>query len=134
MDADQLLQHWQYVHPAVKPIETEVEHAAALVRYEQVFALQVADPGNTVIGSLLEVLGAQIHRFEAEQYVIPEAPPHQVLAYLMDSRGLSQSGLAREVHIDQGTLSKLLTGVRTFSKAHAKVLSRFFQVPVELFL
>lgn len=96
--------------------------------HEQVFALQVADPGNTVIGSLLEVLGAQIHRFEAERYVIPEAPPHQVLAYLMDSRGLSQSSLAREVHIDQGTLSKLLTGVRAFSKAHAKALSGFFQV------
>nr|WP_255676512.1 helix-turn-helix transcriptional regulator [Deinococcus sp. 23YEL01] len=52
----------------------------------------------------------------------------------MDSRGLSQSGLAREVYIDQGTLSKLLTGVRAFSKAYAKALSRFFQVPVELFL
>ncbi|GHG36870.1 hypothetical protein GCM10017784_33970 [Deinococcus indicus] len=102
--------------------------------HEQVFALQVADLGNTVIGSLLKVLGAQIRRFEAEQYVTPEAPPHQVLAYLMNSRGLSRSGLARKVYIDQGTLSKLLTGVRAFSKAHAKALSGFFQVPVELFL
>ncbi|WP_162393940.1 helix-turn-helix domain-containing protein [Deinococcus kurensis] len=134
MDVDKLLEHWAFVHTTVKPIETDEEHTDALARYEQLFAKHMNDPENAVIRSLLENVGVQIHAFESERYIIPEAAPGDVLAFLMDSNGLSQSELAREVSIDQGTISKLLKGVRAFSKAQAKNLGTFFSVPVEVFI
>lgn len=64
----------------------------------------------------------------------PEVPPHEMLAHLMQERGISQYQLDKEGVVNQQNLSKILKGERGISKALAKRLAQHFGVSVEVFL
>lgn len=64
----------------------------------------------------------------------PDLEPFEMLAYLMADRGISQTRLADEVQIDQGNLSRILSGQRRISKELTKRLSGFFGVSTEVFM
>lgn len=129
-DIRELLDHWTHVYPAAQRITTPEAHAAALARYEALFAHRDAPPA----AALLELVGERIHEYESGRYALTGATPAAVLAYLMQSNDLTQSALASVTCIDQGTISKLLSGARSFSKTHARRLATYFSVPVELFM
>jgi HTH-type transcriptional regulator / antitoxin HigA len=82
---------------------------------------------------LLEVLSALIERFEEDHYPIPDAPPHEVLRMLMEGRGLRQKDLL-PIFGSAGTISEVVNGKRSVSKALAKKLAAFFHVPVDVFI
>ena len=62
------------------------------------------------------------------------ATPHEMLAYLMEQRGVTQYRLAKDGVVSQGTLNAILKGRRGISKAVAKKLAVYFGVSVELFI
>lgn len=88
-------------------------------------------------GSLFDLLTGYAHAWEEQNQPDlknPEVEPHEMLAYLMEERGISQYRLAQEGIVDQGNLSRILAGERSISKQLAKRLAERFRVNVELFV
>ena len=59
--------------------------------------------------------------------------PHQVLAHLMEARGLVHKDVWRVLG-SKGVASEVLNGKRSISKAQAKRLGVFFHVSADLFI
>jgi len=82
---------------------------------------------------LLEVLSTLIEQYENERYPIADAPAHRVLKTLMDDRGRKQKDLAH-IFSSSGTISEVLSGKRSISKAQAKKLAALFRVSADVFI
>jgi HTH-type transcriptional regulator/antitoxin HigA len=82
----------------------------------------------------LDVLTDLVEAYEDEHVVIPDASEADVLRELMRVNGLSQPALAKKVGIAQSTISAVLTGSRSLTKAQVVELARFFGVSPAAFL
>jgi len=83
--------------------------------------------------ALLDLLVDLVHDFEEKYYPLPTSPPHQMVAFLLEQRGLKPSALW-PVLGSKSRVSELLSGKRAISKDQAKKLTAFFHVGVELFI
>ena len=81
------------------------------------------------LASLLERLIADYDG----KFTLPEQPPHEMVKYLMEQRGLRQADLVPALG-SRAQVSDLVNGRRGISKAQAKKLAAYFGVSVELFL
>ena len=82
---------------------------------------------------LLEVLSILIEEYDREHYKLPASKPHQLLAFLLEQRGLKPRDLW-PVLGSKSRVSEILSGKRAISKSQAKKLASFFYVPVGLFI
>jgi HTH-type transcriptional regulator / antitoxin HigA len=82
----------------------------------------------------LDVLTDLVEKYEAEHEQIPDASEADVLRLLMESNGLSQTRLAKEVGISQSTISAVLSGARSLTKEQVIALACFFHVAPGAFL
>ncbi len=57
-----------------------------------------------------------------------------MLRLLMESNGLSQTGLAKKVGISQSTISAVLHGTRSLTQGQVVTLARFFHIAPAAFL
>ena len=76
---------------------------------------------------------ALIEAYEECQYPVPHAPPHEFLRVLLVERGLVQADIARLLG-GSGHTSEILSAKRAISKAQAKKLAGFFNLPADLFI
>lgn len=83
--------------------------------------------------SLLEMLSILIEEYDRKRYPLPPSPPHEMVAFLLEQRGLEPHDLW-PVLGSKSRVSEILNGKRAISKAHAKKLAAFFHVPVDLFV
>ena len=83
--------------------------------------------------ALLELLLNLVHDFEQKRYPLPSSPPHKMVAFLMEQRGLTAKDLW-PVLGSKSRVSEILSGKRAISKAQAKALAAFFHVGVEVFI
>lgn len=83
--------------------------------------------------SLLDLLTTLIERYEERHHPIPEAPGHEVLAFLMEERGLKQSDLL-PVFKSRGIISELVGGKRAIGLSTARKLGELFNINPEVFL
>ena len=117
-------------HPAV--IKTDAENDRVLSIVEALMA-----KGEQRLSSeeeaLLELLLNLVHDYERQRYPIPASPPHEMVRYLMEQRGLAPADLV-PILGSKGRVSEVLSGKRGVSKEQAKNLAAFFEVGVELFL
>lgn len=115
----------------VTTIETqeEYDHVQALL---DVVVDEVRDAVGHPLEGAMHYLGSLIEEWEDEHVQIPESTPAELLAYLMEEHGLSQSDLADVA--PQPHISAILHGKRTISKAIAKKLAERFHVSSDLFL
>jgi HTH-type transcriptional regulator/antitoxin HigA len=84
-------------------------------------------------GALLELLVDLVHDFEERHDPLPPSPPHRMVAFLLEQRGLQPSAL-NAVLGGKSRVSELLSGKRAISKEQAKKLATFFHVGVQLFI
>ena len=113
-----------------KPIRSKRELAAAtrlLLDLDERRNLSVEEE------ALAEVLTVLIEDYEDKHYPLPEIPPHESLAALMEDRGLKHKDIW-PVLGNKGAATEILNGRRSISKSQAKRLAEFFRVPVEIFL
>jgi HTH-type transcriptional regulator/antitoxin HigA len=80
-----------------------------------------------------ELYTALIEAYEERHYPVMHAPPHEFLRALLDQRGLAQADIAHLLG-GSGHASEILSAKRSISKAQAKKLAGFFNLPVELFI
>jgi antitoxin component HigA of HigAB toxin-antitoxin module len=82
----------------------------------------------------LDVLTDLVESYEKRFVSIPDATEADVLRELMSAHGLSQTRLANATGISQSTISAVLSGSRSLTKAQILTLSRFFRVAPATFL
>jgi len=119
------------VNTLPKVIETEEE----CLRVEKIVGelLKKGDRLSPEEGKLLDLLSDLIENYEDKVYPIEDAPPHEMLKFLMRENDLKQSDLLH-VFGSSGIASEVVGGKRSISKAQARKLAEFFKVSVELFI
>ncbi len=133
MNLNELQDAWQVFNRAthISPIRNE-KHYAEMVR--------LADSLTEVIGSakkhplldLFDLVSELIRSYDAEHYIVPDVSPGEVLRFLMDQHGLSQSDLP-EVG-NQSVISMLLSGTRQLNVRQIQALAARFHVSPTVFL
>jgi HTH-type transcriptional regulator / antitoxin HigA len=93
---------------------------------------EVGENENHPLADVLDYLANQISGYEADHATIPDAPPSEVLRFLMQQHGLSQSDLADCA--PQSRISEVLNGRREISKELAKTLAKRFELNVGVFI
>ena len=81
------------------------------------------------LAPLLDFLTAAVHDYEAEHHALPEASARDVLRFLMDQHGLSQSALP-EVG-NQSVVSQILAGRRALNTRQIAALARRFHISAD---
>ncbi len=109
----------------MKPIRSAEDHAAALARIDALLAASEGTPE----ADELEVLAILVEKYEAGQWPIPDAPPHEVLRLVMEANGLSRKDLARYLG-SPAAVSKVLSGKKELTLSQVRVLGRELGIPV----
>ncbi|GER78731.1 MAG: helix-turn-helix domain-containing protein [Anaerolineales bacterium] len=126
----ELQTHWQTIAP-VLTIRNEQEYNAAVKRLNELLDEIGADEKHPLY-SLLDTLSTLIEAYEEEHHPIPEANGSDVLRFLMDEHGLTQSDLP-EVG-SQGVVSEILNGKRELNVRQIRKLAERFHVSPAAFM
>jgi HTH-type transcriptional regulator/antitoxin HigA len=81
----------------------------------------------------LDVLGDLVERYEAEGHPIGDASDAEMLAHLIDARGVTQAEVAWTTGIAVSTVSEVLAGRRKLNRSHIGKLARYFHVDPGVF-
>ena len=122
--------HWANIAPLLC-IRNEREYNAAVKRLNELLD-EIGDNEKHPLYSLLDTLGTLIHVFEEEHYPIPDATGVEVLRFLMDEHGLTQSDLP-EVG-SQGVVSEILSGKRELNVRQIRSLAQKFRLSSAVFV
>jgi HTH-type transcriptional regulator/antitoxin HigA len=115
--------------------QSEVQYDALIAFADELTsAYNCNDPEHAPLFDLVAYYIGEWEKVHEAEILAHEVPPHEMLAYYLDVRGVSQSQLQRDGVVNQGNLSKILKGEREISKALARKLARYFGVSVEVFI
>jgi HTH-type transcriptional regulator / antitoxin HigA len=128
-----LLKTWQPFRDALgfSQVRTAKDYKRASAVIEQLLD-EVGENEKHPLADVLDYLANQVMAYEAAHVKIPDALPRDVLRFLMEQRGLSQTDLADCA--PQSRISEILNGKREISKELAKSLAKKFSVGVEVFI
>jgi len=127
---NELQTHWANIAPLLS-IRNEREYNAAVKRLNALLD-EIGDNEKHPLYGLLDTLGSLIALYEEEHYSIPEATGVEVLRFLMDEHGLTQSDLP-EVG-SQGVVSEILNGKRELNVRQIRELAKRFKVSPTVFV
>lgn len=117
-------------------IRSEADYDRALALVEAIMTATRDKPEREDAGhplsALLDLLVPAIHQYEVAHHPIPQAAPHEVLAYLMESHQLRQADLP-EVG-NQSVVSQVLSGKRRLNARQIAALARRFKVSADVFV
>lgn len=113
-----------------RPIRSEGAYRKALRRVEKLMRPRLSRDES----ELVEVLATLIEQYESREHPTPKSPPREMLAHLMDARGVTQAEVARAAGIPRSTLSAVLAGRRKLSTANIAALAEFFHVSPSAFM
>ena len=126
----ELQQHWTAVSPLLS-IRNEHEYDLAVERLNGLLD-EVGTDEQHPLYTLLDTLGTLIHAYEEVHHAIPESSGVDVLHFLMEEHGLTQSDLP-EIG-SQGVVSEVLRGKRELNIRQIRALARRFQVSPAVFI
>src|SRR5260370_40446378 len=106
-----------------KVIESDEEFDHVVEKMEGLDRKKNPTPEEAALSALLEKL---IQDYDDRHHPIPPRPPHKVIRYLMEQRGLKQADLV-EIFGSRGVASSVINGKREPSKAHIRKLAELFQ-------
>jgi HTH-type transcriptional regulator/antitoxin HigA len=117
--------------PRVIQTEEENERALAIVGYMMEKGERRMTPEEC---ELLDLLTNLIRHYEATAYPLREkSKPHEMVAFLLEQRGLSAKDLW-PVLGSKSRVAEILTAKRSISQDQARKLAEFLNVGVELFI
>jgi len=112
-------------------IETEEENARVLAMIDTLIAK--SGKSSPEESAALDLLAHLVEQFEEKAYPTHAASPTELVAFLLEQRGLRPIALA-EVLGSRGRVSEILTRKRSISKEQAKRLGDFFRVSPAAFI
>jgi HTH-type transcriptional regulator/antitoxin HigA len=127
---DQIQAHWTTIAPLLT-IRNEREYNRAIKRLNELLD-EIGTNEEHPLYSFLDTLATLIHAYEEEHYPIPESPGADVLRFLMEEHGLTQSDLP-EIG-SQGVVSEILNGKRELNVRQIRGLAEKFGVSTAVFI
>ncbi len=109
----------------LRPIRTDDEHAAAIRMIDTLIDLPTLAPPEQ---DYLEVIADLVEAYEDVHEPEPEVSDAEMLAYLMEIQGRTQTDVARGAKIAASTVSEVLSGKRKLNRAQIGKLARYFHV------
>ena len=126
----ELQQHWTAISPLLS-LRNEQEYDGAVERLNRLLD-EVGTDEQHPLYTLLDTLGTLIHAYEEEHHPIPACSGVDVLHFLMEEHGLTQSDLP-EIG-SQGVVSEILRGKRELNVRQIRALAKRFQVSPGVFI
>jgi HTH-type transcriptional regulator/antitoxin HigA len=126
----ELQSHWTAIEPLLS-IRNEEEYDLAAERLRNLLD-EVGTDETHPLYTLLDTLGTLMHAYEADHHAIPDCTGSDILHFLMDEHGLTQSDLP-EVG-SQGVVSEVLSGKRSLNVRQIRALARRFHVSPAVFI
>lgn len=118
----------------LQPITSEKNHKIALSVVEKIITFIATDKKpDEGINIYLKTLADLVDDYESEKHKTSAISGKDMLAYLMELKGLTQSDLAKELG-GQPIVSKILKGERELNLRQIKALSKRFKVSPEVFI
>ena len=108
--------------PKVIESDAELEHFTGMLEALDRLGRDLAPEEAALAGLLSRLIADYDDKFE-----LPDAPAHEVIAYLMKQRDLRQADLL-PVFGSRSVASSVLNGKRELSKAHIRKLAEFFHL------
>ena len=128
--AEAVQPYWAVMEP-VLTVRTEADYDRAMTRLNELLD-EVGDDSAHPLYGLLDTLGTLVHAYEIEHVEMPKATGSEILQYLMEDHGLTQSDLP-EVG-SQGVVSEILRGKRRLNIRQIRALSARFGVSPAVFI
>jgi len=126
----ELQQHWTALSPLLSiRNEHEYDHAAECLNH---LLDEVGTDEQHPLYTLLDTLRTLLHAYEEQHHPIPECSGVDVLRFLMNEHGLTQSDLP-EVG-SQGVVSDILRGKRALNVRQIRALAKRFHVSPAVFI
>lgn len=113
----------------IHPIHTEKDYEEALARLEEIFDAK----SGTTKGDELEVLGILVDDYEKKHFPIESPNPIEAIKFRMDQLDLAQKDLAKILG-SKSRASEILSGKRSLSLRHIKILSSKLGIPAEILI
>jgi HTH-type transcriptional regulator / antitoxin HigA len=119
------------------PIKIRPIHSAQ--EYDRVVSFMndlldtVGEDEDHELADLLELVGQLVEDYDQDHYAVPDAPPHEVLRFLLDQHDLKQTDLAVDIG-GQSVVSAILSGKREINARQAKALAARFGVSAAAFI
>jgi HTH-type transcriptional regulator / antitoxin HigA len=126
----ELEHHWAAVSPILS-IRDEEEYDRATSRLHRLLD-EIGDNEQHPLYSLLDTLSTLMHAYEERHHTMPECSGGDILSFLMDEHGLTQSDLP-EVG-SQGVVSEILRGKRALNVRQIRALAERFHVSPAVFI
>lgn len=118
----------------LQPITSKTQHNLALKVVEKLITLLNTDAKTeSGVETYLQTLSKLVSDYEQKEYKSLKISGSDMLAYLMELQGLTQTDLAKELG-GQPIVSKILKGERELNLRQIKALSKRFKVAPELFI
>ena len=114
----------------LRPIRTEQELDAATKVIHSLIDL------DKLVGSeqdYLDVLTDLVETYETDHYPDEPVSDAEMLGYLLETKGVSQSAAAKGAGIAESTISEVLSGKRTLNRKQIGKLAKFFGVGAGVF-
>lgn len=127
---DQIQAHWTNIAPLLT-VRNEREYNAAVKRMNELLDEIGTNEKHPLYG-LLDTLGTLIHAYEEEHFPIPESSGAEILRFLMDENGMTQSDLP-EVG-SQGVISEILNNKRELNVRQIRILAKKFKISPAAFV
>lgn len=127
----QAIEHWRFVAPVLTEPTNEAEYEALVDTMNELLD-RVGEDDDHPLSGLLERVGDLVLAYEAVHYPIPDAEPREVLAFLMEQHGLTQSDLPEVA--SQSVISEILNGNRQLNANHIRALVKRFGVSADAFM
>jgi HTH-type transcriptional regulator / antitoxin HigA len=126
-----IVKSWKRMSPEAAqfllPIQTKKQYEAAAMLFEENFHDEALEP-------FLQVLAERIEAYEERHFPVPDTTAGEILAFLMEQRGVTQKEVEEGTGIHQSALSRFVQGEREPSLDHIKQLAKFFEVDPAVFL
>jgi HTH-type transcriptional regulator/antitoxin HigA len=116
----------------LKPIrsERELDRATEIINRLVDRGFENLTPGED---AYLDVLSDLAKKYETEHYRIEDLSASEMLAYLIENKGVTQRAVAAAIGFPESIISDLLAGRREFNRNHIEKLSAYFHVSPALF-
>lgn len=127
----QTIEHWGHIVPYIHIPRNESEYERLLKFLTELMEFSRHKKDERVT-SLLKVIAKNIESYESIHYPTKSSTPVEVLEFLMEEHGLSQSDLP-EIG-SQSLVSKIISGERQLTLEHIRQLSKRFNVLPSVFV
>ncbi|MBI4585120.1 MAG: helix-turn-helix domain-containing protein [Planctomycetes bacterium] len=114
-----------------RPIRSKAAYQKALRRIEHLMSKPKLGREES---ELVELLATLIEQYESLEHPAPGSKPAETLEHLIETREITRAQLAREIGMPRSAITNILARRRSISKALAVKLSKYFQVPISLFI